>query len=102
MHVARAINQRIYPLEKPMSHLIQGLRAQVTHFDAEHPTHEKSVPVGVIVGTSIFLVWMIVQAGSLRLIIIGFLFFLAFVDATRHVSLYHRGRLSTNMLLMLR
>ena len=63
---------------------LQGLRAKVTCFDVEHPIHEKSVPVGVIVGNIMFLVWTIVQAGSPRLIIIGFLFFLAFVDATRH------------------
>ena len=61
-----------------------SLSAQVSEFDAVHPVHEKPVPLGVIIGNLAFLSWTVVHADSARLVIIGFLFFLAFVDATRH------------------
>jgi hypothetical protein len=48
------------------------------------PVHERSVPFFVILGNVVFLTWTVAHAESARLVIIGFLFFLAFVDATRH------------------
>lgn len=47
-------------------------------------THERPVSLFVILGNVLFLAWTVAYAESSRLVIIGFLFFLAFVDATRH------------------
>ncbi len=47
-------------------------------------THERPVSLSVILGNVLFLAWTVAYAESPRLVIIGFLFFLAFVDATRH------------------
>lgn len=58
-------------------------RAQETELRSG-PVHERTVPVFVVVGNLLFLLWSIVHSESPRLVIIGFLFFLAFVDATRH------------------
>ena len=46
--------------------------------------HERPVSLFVILGNVVFLVWTVAHADSSRLVIMGFLFFLAFVDATRH------------------
>lgn len=46
--------------------------------------HERTVSPFVIIGNISFLTWTVTHAHSPRLVIIGFLFFLAFVDATRH------------------
>jgi hypothetical protein len=48
------------------------------------PVHERAVPFFVVLGNLVFLTWTVAHAESARLVIIGFLFFLAFVDATRH------------------
>jgi len=45
--------------------------------------YRQSMPVFVVVGNLLFLVWTVTHGYSPRLVIIGFLFFLAFVDATR-------------------
>ncbi|MEY4700094.1 MAG: hypothetical protein RL326_281 [Pseudomonadota bacterium] len=47
-------------------------------------THERPVSPFVILGNMAFLAWTVAHAESSRLVIMGFLFFLAFVDATRH------------------
>jgi hypothetical protein len=60
------------------------MELKVSEFDAEHPVHERAVPPAVIAGNLLFLAWTVTHAQSSRLVIIGFLFFLAFVDATRH------------------
>lgn len=46
--------------------------------------HERPVSLFVILGNVTFLLWTVAHAESSRLVIMGFLFFLAFVDATRH------------------
>lgn len=46
--------------------------------------HERPASLFVILGNVTFLVWTVAHASSSRLVIMGFLFFLAFVDATRH------------------
>jgi len=59
------------------------LRATVAE-DSFGVVHERSVPPFVVLGNLLFLVWTVTHGYSSRLVIIGFLFFLAFVDATRH------------------
>lgn len=61
-----------------------AIAQRVPHFDASHPVLEKSVPLGVVVVNLLFMAWTVVNAHSPQLVIGGFLFFLAFVDATRH------------------
>jgi hypothetical protein len=62
----------------------RALAARVSVFDATHPVMEKSVPIPVILGNIAFLGWTVCNAQSVHMVIGGFLFFLAFVDATRH------------------
>ena len=57
---------------------------RVSPFEAANPVSEKVAPVAVIIGNIAFLAWTVLNAQSSRLVIGGFLFFLAFVDATRH------------------
>lgn len=74
----------------------RAITARMSSFEATHPVLEKSVPWPVIVGNVLFLAWTVCNAKSPPLVIGGFLFFLAFVDATRH---YQRG-ISLRMPLM--
>ncbi len=62
----------------------QAIAKRVPRFDASHPVLEKPTPFGVIVVNLLFMAWTVVNATSPQLVIGGFLFFLAFVDATRH------------------
>ena len=72
------------------------ISARVTSFEASHPVLEKPVPWSVVVGNLLFLAWTVCNSQSPPLIIGGFLFFLAFVDASRH---YQRA-ISLRMPLM--
>lgn len=63
---------------------LAALQRRVSNFEAENPVREKAVPMGVVIGNLLFLAWTVTHAESPRLLIIGLLFFLAFVDATRH------------------
>lgn len=61
------------------------LRARALELHEETgPMHERPVSPFVITGNIAFLFWTVTHSHSPRLVIIGFLFFLAFVDATRH------------------
>jgi hypothetical protein len=60
------------------------LASRVTSFEATHPVLEKPTPGLVVVGNVLFMVWTVINSRSPQLVIGGFLFFLAFVDATRH------------------
>lgn len=62
----------------------RALASRAALFDTAHPVMEKSVPVPVILGNIAFLTWTVFNAQSAHMVIGGFLFFLAFVDATRH------------------
>jgi hypothetical protein len=62
----------------------RSLAERVTSFEASHPVLEKPTPPVVIIGNILFMVWTVFNSGSPQLVIGGFLFFLAFVDATRH------------------
>jgi hypothetical protein len=61
-----------------------AMAQRLTPFEASHPVLEKSTPFGVIVVNLLFMAWTVVNARSPQLVIGGFLFFLAFADATRH------------------
>ena len=74
----------------------RALSNRVTSFEASHPVLERSVPWAVVVGNLMFMVWTVCNSQSPPLVIGGFLFFLAFVDATRH---YQRA-ISLRMPLM--
>ncbi|MEY4668647.1 MAG: hypothetical protein RL518_1346 [Pseudomonadota bacterium] len=62
----------------------QAMAKRVSPFEASHPVLEKPTPIGVVVVNLLFMAWTVVNANSPHLVIGGFLFFLAFVDATRH------------------
>jgi hypothetical protein len=62
----------------------QAIAKRVPPFDASHPVLEKPVPLGVVLVNLLFMAWTVLNARSPQLVIGGFLFFLAFVDATRH------------------
>jgi hypothetical protein len=62
----------------------QAIAKRVSPFEASHPVLEKPVPLGVVVVNLLFMTWTVLNSQSPQLIIGGFLFFLAFVDATRH------------------
>jgi hypothetical protein len=62
----------------------QAIARRVSPFDASHPVLEKPTPLGVVVVNLLFMAWTVLNAHSPQLVIGGFLFFLAFVDATRH------------------
>lgn len=74
----------------------RALTKRVSSFEATHPVLEKPVPWMVVVGNLLFMAWTVCNSQSPPLVIGGFLFFLAFVDATRH---YQRG-ISLRMPLM--
>lgn len=74
----------------------RALSNRVTSFEATHPVLEKPVPWSVVLGNLLFMVWTVCNSQSPPLVIGGFLFFLAFVDATRH---YQRA-ISLRMPLM--
>lgn len=59
------------------------LRERVTTYESNHPVLEKPTPSLVTLGNLGFLAWSVANARSPVLVIGGFLFFLAFVDATR-------------------
>ncbi len=61
-----------------------AIAKRVPPFDASHPVLEKPTPLGVVVVNLLFMAWTVLNAHSPQLVIGGFLFFLAFVDATRH------------------
>ncbi len=62
----------------------QAIAKRVPRFDASHPVLEKPTPLGVVVVNLLFMGWTVLNSRSPQLVIGGFLFFLAFVDATRH------------------
>jgi hypothetical protein len=61
-----------------------AMAKRVPPFDASHPVLEKPTPLGVVVVNLLFMAWTVLNCHSPQLVIGGFLFFLAFVDATRH------------------
>lgn len=64
---------------------LREVRQRASEIEAEvGVVHERPVSSFVILGNISFLTWTVTHAHSPRLVIIGFLFFLAFVDATRH------------------
>jgi hypothetical protein len=74
----------------------RAMTKRVSSFEASHPVLEKPVPWTVVIGNLLFLVWTVCNSQSPPLVIGGFLFFLAFVDATR----YHQRAISLRMPLM--
>lgn len=62
---------------------LAAMAQRVTPFEASHPVLEKPAPPAVILGNILFMVWTVANSQSVALVIGGFLFFLAFVDATR-------------------
>lgn len=63
---------------------LAALQARGSDLEAGRLLHEKAVPSAVVIGNLLFLAWTVIHSDSPRLLIVGLLFFLAFVDATRH------------------
>jgi hypothetical protein len=63
---------------------LAALQVRASDSEVSNPLYERAVPTGVVVGNLLFLAWTVTHSGSPRLLIVGLLFFLAFVDATRH------------------
>lgn len=63
---------------------LRALTQRVSSVERGRVLLEKPTPYPVVVINILFMVWTVWNAGSPRLVIGGFLFFLAFVDATRH------------------
>ncbi len=63
---------------------LAALQLRASDSEVSNPLYERAVPTGVVVGNLLFLAWTVTHSGSPRLLVVGLLFFLAFVDATRH------------------